>query len=360
MKPVSLNTQDRGEALAIYWEFRKLWDTERTAKQADTVAEKLELAAKGGDMMTVADYARQWRTTHLPALLKRNGKPISDKTRGDYARMLENAVEVYDSFRSTSIGGARTRDVRQFLSQWIASPAYYNYVKAVISRMFAHAVDEGLLDANPVTEVVRRAVARREVVCPMADYLKITASLEEWEARACDLIYLISHRPGDVLRLRDQEPFVRYETRDDRRVVVVSFTATKNDQAVEIVDDVETDGGIEAALHWFRDWKKAQGIVSSAVVVYPKTARRQDVGRPVSRDYLSRRFAESVVYAGFPAGAYTLRDLRKTGLTDEARIAGEATKKGGHKTEQMRQYYVVGGVPQRVRNNLVVLRSVKP
>ena len=353
MKPVSLNTQDRGEALAIYWEFRKLWDTERTTKQADSVAEKLELAAKGGDVMTVADYARRWRTTHLPALLKRNGKPISDKTRGDYARMLENAVEVYDSFRSTSIGGARTRDVRQFLSQWIASPAYYNYVKAVISRMFAHAVDEGLLDANPVTEVVRRAVARREVVCPMADYLKITASLEEWEARACDLIYLISHRPGDVLRLRDQEPFVRYA--DGR--VVISFTATKNEQAVEIADDVATEGGIEATLQWFREWKKSQGIVSNAVVVYPKTARRQDVGRPVSRDYLSRRFAEAVVYAGFPAGAYTLRDLRKTGLTDEARIAGEATKKGGHKTEQMRQYYVVGGVPQRVRNNLVVLRG---
>lgn len=357
MKPVSLNTQDRAEALAIYWQFRKLWDSERAEKQAETVAGKLELAAKGGDVMTVADYARQWRTAHLPALLKRNGKPISEKTRGDYARMIENEVENDELFAALAVGGVRTKEVRQFLARWIASPAYYNYVKAVLSRMFAQAVDEGLLDANPVTEVVRRAVARREVVCPMADYLKITGQLEEWEARACDLIYLISHRPGDVLRLRDQEPFVRYETRDDRRVVVVSFTATKNDQAVEIADDVETDGGIEAALRWFRDWKKAQGIVSNAVVVYPKTARRQDVGRPVSRDYLSRRFAEAVVYAGFPAGAYTLRDLRKTGLTDEARIAGEATKKGGHKTEQMRQYYVVGGVPQRVRNNLVVLRG---
>jgi hypothetical protein len=356
MKPVALNTQDRGEALAIYWEFKKLYDTENTTKRADTLADKLTLAAKGADVTTVADYAHIWRTTHLPTLLKRNGKPISEKTRNDYSRMLEYAVEGSDAFRSLAVGNARTRDLRQFLSRWISAPAYYNYVKAVLSRMFAQAVDEGLLDSNPVTDVVRRATARREVVLPMADYLKITAQLEEWEARACDLVYLISHRPGDVLRLQDRAPWVRYEVRDGHDVVVVAFTATKNEQAVEIADDMQAQGGIEATLQWFRRWKEEQGIVSKAVVVYPKTARRQDVGRAISRDYLSRRFAEAVTKAGFEAGKYTLRDLRKTGLTDEAQLAGEATNKGGHKTEQMRQYYVVGSVPQRVRNNLVVMR----
>ncbi len=358
MKPVALNTQDRGEALAIYWEFKKLYDTENATKRADTVADKLNLAAKGADVTTVADYARIWRTIHLPTLLKRNGKPISEKTRNDYSRMVQYQVETHDAFSATAVGSVRTRDVRAFLARWISSPAYYNYVKAVLSRMLAQAVDEGLLDVNPVGDVVRRATARREVVLPMADYLKITAQLEEWEARACDLIYLISHRPSDVLRLRDEAPWVRYEVRDGRDVVVVSFTATKNEQAVEIADDLQAQGGIEATLQWFRRWKEEQGIVSKAVVVYPKTARRQDVGRAISRDYLSRRFAEAVTKAGFEAGTYTLRDLRKTGLTDEAQLAGEATNKGGHKTEQMRQYYVVGSVPQRVRNNLAVMRGL--
>lgn len=356
MNPVALNTQDRTEALSIYWEFKKLWDTENTAKQADALADRLELAAKGADVTTVAEYAKQWRKTYLPKLLKRNGKPISEKTRADYSRMIEYQVEANDRFQALAIGNARTRDLRVFLSQWIASPAYYNYLKAVLSRMFAQAVDEGLLDANPIADVTRRATARREVVCPKTDYLKITAQLEEWEARACDLIYLVSHRPSDVLELQDREPWVRYETRDGRKTVILSFTATKNDQAVEIADDAQADGGIEATLQWFRRWKEEQGIITSRVVVYPKTARRQDIGRAISRDYLSRRFAEAVVKAGFEAGKYTLRDLRKTGLTDEAQIAGEATKKGGHKTEQMRQYYVVGSVPQRVRNNLVVVR----
>lgn len=353
MKPVNLGTQDRGEALAMYWGFRKLWDSERSAKRAEEIADSLRLAAKGSDVTTVADYARRWRGTHLPTLLKKNGKPISEKTRSDYARMLKSEVERHGPFLQLGIGLVRTKDVRQFLAHWIGSPAYYNYVKAVLSRMFAHAVDEGLLDANPLKDVARRAVARREVILPMADYLKVTGQLSEWEARACDLVYLISHRPGDVLRLRDEEPYVRYA--DGR--VTISFTATKNEQAVEIVDEVGSEGGIEAALAWFRQWKREQGIASKAVVVYPKTARKRDIGKSVSRDYLSRRFAEAVVAAGFLAGTYTLRDLRKTGLTAEARIAGKATDKGGHKTEQMRQHYVVGGVPSRARNNLVVLRG---
>ncbi len=308
------------------------------------------------DHQTVAGYARHWRETHLPHLVKNNGKPLGEKTRGDYARMLRHEVERHGPFQNIAVSSASTRDVRQFLSQWMPSPAYYNYVKAVLSKMFAHAVDEGLLDANPVTGVVRRATARREVVLTRDCYLRITAGLEDWEARACDLIYLLSHRPSDVLRLRDETPWVRYDRRGDADYVVVSFTAAKNGQAVEISDRTDTPGGIEDTLHWFRAWKRQQGTAAPSVMCFPATARAQDAGRPISRDYLSRRFAEAVVVAGFEPGQYTLRDLRKTGLTDEAVIAGEATKKGGHKTEAMRQYYVVGSVPQRVHNNLSVMR----
>jgi len=363
MKPVTLPTKDPNEATALYWGFRKLWDEAHAAKQADELADKLTLAAKGGDVMTVAAYAKQWRERHLPSLLKRNGKPISEKTRGDYGRMLAHHVEAHEAFTSLPVAGTRTKDVRQFLSRWVGSPAYYNYIKAVLSRMFAQAVDEGLLDANPCTDVVRRATARREVALPMTDYLKITGGLKEWEARACDLVYLLSHRPSDILGLRDEAPWVRYETwwdetrEADRQAVIISFTASKNGQAVEIADWADAEGGIESVLAWFRRWKRSQGIASPWVVCYPPAGRRRDVGCPVSRDYLYRRFAEAVKAAGFAPGAYTLRDLRKTGLTDEARIAGKATDKGGHKTEQMKQYYVVGGVPSRVRNNLVVMRE---
>lgn len=357
MAPVPLGTQDRAEALAVYWEFRRLYDAQQQTAAAQALTERLQTAAKGGEPLTVAAYARAWREQHLPTLLTRHGRPLAAKTRADYARMLENQVEAHAPFQDLALAATRTRDVRQFLGRWIGNPNYYNYVKAVLSRLFQQAVDEGRLEANPVADVNRRAVKRRLVVCPMADYLAITAQLAEWEARACDLVYLVSHRPGDVLRLQDRAPGIRYEQREGRAVVVLAFTATKNDQAVEIYDDVGREGGIEQALQWFRDWKRQQDIAGAHLVVYPKTARRRDIGRPISRDYLSRRFAQAVVAAGFAKGAYQLRDLRKTGLDDEAQLAGEATKKGGHKTEQMRQYYVVSGLPQRVRNNLVVVRA---
>lgn len=357
MKPVALKTQDKAEALTIYWEFRRIWDAERAGQHAETLTERLAVAAKGGDVMTIAAYARHWRETHLPRLLRKNGKPLANDTREAYGRILEHQIEADADLQQRAIGAASTRDVRQFLARWIATPNYYNHIKAVLSRMFQQAVDEGKLDSNPVADVIRRAVKRREVYCPMEHYLAITAELADWQARACDLVYLISHRPGDVLALEDRAPFIRYETRRGRKVVVVSFTPTKNEQAIEIIDDVETEGGIESALQWFRDWKKAQELVTPRLVVFPRGSRRRDVGRPVPVDYLSRRLAEAVVKAGLRKGAYQLRDLRKKGLTDEARIAGKATNKGAHKTQAMREYYVVGGVPARHRNQLTVLRG---
>ena len=357
MKPVDLGTRDRDEAKAIYWAFQRSYAAEQATIRAEAVASALDAAAKGADRITVGGYADTWRTTRLPTLLKKDGKPLSPKTRADYNRMLQNQVAKHAPFQDLAIGELATKHCRQFLATWIGSPHFYNYMKSLLSRFLQHAVDKGLLDANPIEHVNRRPVEKREVYIPMDHYLAITAQLAEWEARACDLIYLVSHRPGDVLRLQDREPDVSYSTRRGKRVVVLTFHATKNDQAMEIVDDAEREGGIEATLAWFRRWKKDQGFVGvHHAIVYPTTSRRRSIGKPVSVGYLSKAFAAAIVAAGIEKGRYTLRDLRKKGLTDEARIAGKATNKGGHKTEQMREYYVVGGLPQRARSNLAVLR----
>ncbi|HXF44878.1 MAG TPA: hypothetical protein VNK91_02050 [Burkholderiaceae bacterium] len=355
-KAVTLDgIRERQRALEIYWAFRAKWDAAQTAAAAEQLLGKLETAASGGDVLTVAQYAKQWREERLPKLLaKRGGKALAPKTRDDYGRMLAHHVEAWEPFQTLAVGGLTTRHLRQYLARWIGSPNYYNYQKAVLSRLCQDLVAEGLLDANPIADVDRQATGRRMVYVPMDHYLAITDKLPEWLARACDLIYLISHRPSDVLRLKDEPPGIRYEGDD----VVVSFMPTKNEQAVEIRDRIGTAGGIEATLAWFRQWKKDQGIVSPYFVVFPKGSRRRDVGRPINRDYLSRRFAEAAAAAGL-AGRYQPRDLRKKGLTDEARLVGAATNKGGHKTEAMRQYYVVGGIPVRVRGNLTVLREQK-
>jgi hypothetical protein len=361
-KPVRLEgVRTREEALALYWELKRIWDAEQSPKRTERIVASLTIAAKGGDTITIAAYAKSWRETRLPTMLKRDGNPLADKTRRDYERMLKLQVEKHERFTELAIIGATTKDIRGFLAQWIGSPNYYNNMKSLLSRLFDDAVDEAKLDANPVADVRRRAVAKRKVYCPMDHYMSITKHMIEWEARVCDLIYLASHRPGDVLRLKDAPPDVRYESRNGRQVVVLGLKPTKNDEAIDIWDYTNKRGGIEETLGWLRQWKKAQAVHGAVknIVVYPKTSRRRSIGQPVSVTYIWRKFAAAIVKAGFAPGAYTVRDLRKKGLTDEAHIAGKATNKGAHKTQAMREYYVVNGIPQRAQNNLTVLRATK-
>ncbi len=345
---VSLETKDKALALVVFGKLKESWQDAVLEARADNIAQKLKRAPVRAGALTAADYLKSYRLNKLPNAIGRNGKPLAEGTRDDYERMLRNQLEPAEAFQK-ELDRMEAQDIRRFLAPWIGKPNHYNCLMAILSRSFKEAFDEGLIRANPMRDINRRTTRKREVYTPDQHYAAITALLPDWQARALDLVYLVSHRPGTVLWLQERD--VSYFMDDKgRRWLMLTFTATKNEQAMEIID--RAGGDLDATLAWFRAWKAEQRIVSPHLIVYPRTARKRDIGRPVSVDYLSRRFAEAVVAAGLPKGAYTVRDLRKKGLTDEARLAGEATNKGGHKTEQMKQYYVVGGLPVRAQNNL--------
>lgn len=169
--------------------------------------------------------------------------------------------------------------------------------------------------------------------------------MEEWQARVCDLLYLASCRPGDLLELRDDMNIAR---RDDG-TTELRFTIHKTGQPFEIED---ATGDIERTVEWLRAWKKEQGLLVPHLICYPTSTKRRHVGKPLSVDYLSRVFMDAAVAAGMPKGRYTLRDIRPMALTEEARIVGVATDKGGHETEAMKQRYVRVMLPIRARNNV--------
>ena len=342
MRPVDLHTKDKAEALAIYWEFRRAWDMEQASRHAESITTQLQAAAKGCDRLTVAGYAENWRKTKLPTLAKPNGKLLSKKTRADYARMLKNQVEKFEPFKTIALSAVTTKDMRQFLAQWIDSPHHYNYTKSLLSRMLQFSVDEGLLDSNPIDSIRRRPVAKRDVYMPNDHYVAITAKMTDFEARACDLLYLISHRPKDVLSLKDAQI-------DGN---IIRFTASKNDVDMEI----EMNEDLAETIRWVRDRKTEQGIVSPHLVVYPTSSKRRHIGKPLSAGYLSRKFADAVIAAGLTKGKYTLRDIRPKGLTDEFLVAGDSDK-GGHKTEAMKQHYRRVRLPMRAKNNLRRIRG---
>lgn len=341
-KPVTLPTKNHKEALVIYWAFQEKWAATQAKKKAESLTARLIASATNVEIIPISDYARKWRETYLPKLLKANGKPLGEKTRGDYARMLKGQVEKHEVFSTLAVSELRVGDCRIFLDKWIESPSFYNYMKSLLSRVVQFAVDQGKLEVNPLDQVNRRPVAKREVYMSNKDFQAITAAMCERDRLACELLYMVSHRPADVLSLRE----------DQVQDGILKFTAGKNDVDMEI----EINDDLAGVIQSLKDWKAESQIVSPYLAVYDAGSKRRHIGKPLSVGYLSHAFAAAVGAAGFVKGKYTLRDIRPKGLSDEYVIAGE-NNKGGHKTEAMKQRYRRVRVPVRAKNNLRLIRE---
>jgi hypothetical protein len=340
LRKAFLGTKDKQIALTIFRRVQTEWALEVTEIKAERRATRIK-NVRFSSIPVFTDYCDTFRSKKLPTLAKKKGKPLSEKTRGDYARMLRNQVEKSAEL-AVPITEVKPTLLRKYLSRWLGKPSHYNYQKAVLSRVMQSAIDDGLIETNPITAIVSRPVMERTVYISDDDYVAVTGKLETWQAKACDLLYMVSHRPNDVLSLREDQVI------DNE----IRFTARKNDvdMAIEMNDDL---AGI---VEWFKQWKADLNIVSPHLVVYPTTSRRSSIGRPVSVGYLSRKFAAAVVAAGFEPGTYALRDIRPKGLTDEFRIAGDSDK-GGHLTDVMKRRYRRIRLPMRAKNNLRKIRD---
>ena len=326
-------SKDRDEALALYWqlapEIRAQVEAKRMGRRAVNVAAVMDQTRpRSGE--TLSKYLERWRTKILPTLTKRrSGKPIGEKTRGDYDRMCRLQIEPLAD-AGIPLASVDAQALRAILKPWLTMPHQYNYMRAVLSRALQHAVDEGLLAANPVKTVEGRAAPKRDVYVLDEHYVAITAKLPEYLSKACDILYLLSARPGDCLALRHDQ-VIEVDGKP-----CVAFTAGKTGEDQELISNT----ALAEVLDWWRAWRKQHAPLSPFLLVHPMTASRQHRGNPIDRDWLSRRFKAAAIAAGLPQ--YHLADLRPKGITDE-HLAGNTGNKGGHKTEAMKRHY------QRVR-----------
>lgn len=320
------------------------WKNDAASVRAASMMQRIEVASTPERREMAAEFLERFRDDVLPSLTKRDGSPMSDTTRYDYHRMLTRTAEV-DVMQSTPLLRINAQGVRKALSPWLEKKHYYNYVCAALSRAFSYAVAEGALATNPLKDVDRQHPPRRKQLISPREYASITAQMEPWLADVCDLLYLTSGRPGDILGLRDD-----MDITEGKDGTLVRFTIHKTDQPIEIEDN----GEIEKVVKRLRARKREWRIVHPLLIV--RIGRRRIL--PVAVEYVSRRFAAAIVDAGLPKGAYQLRDIRPTALTAEAEMAGKATDKGGHLTEQMKRHYVRRKIPMRVRNNLLAPRKL--
>ncbi|NMT64788.1 hypothetical protein [Marinobacter orientalis] len=134
-------------------------------------------------------------------------------TRVDYAsdaRQLEQSDDARFPLSDPQI----LRKIRKLLSPWLPMPTRYNSLKNTLNRVFLHAVQEGLIDRNPMIDIRKAAEEKRKVLIPDEAYRKITEHLcvhrhnkrdmdGTWRAKICDLIYMMSQQPIDVFNLKE-------------------------------------------------------------------------------------------------------------------------------------------------------------
>lgn len=220
-------------------------------------------------------------------------------------------------------------------------PPTYNHARTVLQHICRRAVLAGKADVNPADSLERIKPNPRKVYLPDEHYTLITAQLPEWQARACDLCYLTSQRPGDVLALKE-ENIVGNE---------IHLVQSKTGTAMVI----EMNSTLAETVEWFRRWKRSQGLHSRHIVCYARGSyHRKDIAKPVPARKLSEWFRAAMRAAGLDG--YQLRDLRSKGLTDESHKEGKPSAKGGHTTEAMRRYYVKRALPVRTKNTLTLDR----
>lgn len=334
-------SHDRTEALELYWalvpeieaQVRAARDGRRAGSLAQVLSGQPKKPAAGE---TLRAFLERWRTKVLSTITKRGSTgALSPKTAGDYDRMLRRQVEPLEA-TTIALTQVDAQSMRSLLSPWLSMPHQYNYLRAVLTRALQHAVDEGVLPANPMRSIDARAKPKRKAYITDADYVAITAKIKEpYAVRACDLLYLLGMRPADCLGLRADALVRNKENR-----WCINFAARKTGVEQELIGNQ----ALHDQLEWWRAWRTEHAPMSAFLLVHPRNAHRKINSRQIKVEWLSRTWTDAARDAGKPE--YTLRDIRPKALTDEA-LAGNTGNRGGHLTQQMRDHYQRVRLPER-------------
>lgn len=386
---LSLETRDKQVAIRRWSVLNARWEMEKSEHNTDAWAEKVvalsEPKPKAKDAVPLlSDYLHYWRTellghhknedgsitwgeTKIKTLRgKSKGKPVSGSTRRDLA-VDARQLEREDNAKFPLDDPKLNQKIRKLLAGWLEKARRYNSLRNTLSRVLLTAVEEGVIDRNPMTDIRKAIEEDREVLVPDDAYLAITEQISVhtyygktmdgvWRAKVCDMVYMLSQQPIDVFGIKESQGEVYdkpVETDDGLSYGVVRFARHKTDVGV----DLEMNEDLANLWRWFQAFKREQQIVSEYLMVYPRYLGMRSRAKPVLHDYIARAWAEAAKDVGL-GGQYQLRDLRKKGLTEEFVSQGE-NDKGGHTTEAMRNHYRLIKPPKRARSTIKDLRSAK-
>lgn len=391
-KQGSLKTRNFEIAVKRWAALQVIWEKET----GDQVTEKLVSRLAGlsapksrGRNLFLKDLLREWREDVLGYKVDSNGKlvlgkcrvlaqrghrrgkPIAAPTRRDYGNDCLQ-LEAEESTRFPLSAPDIIDRTRELLSPWLDRPTHYNGLRNTLARIYAYAIQRGLLGKNPCRDIDKTIEPRRELLIPDEIYAAITNKLlvhrlnkrdfnGEWRAKICDLIYAISQQPIDVFGMQENQIKRYLETIDlDGRQVKVLGHISIARHKTGVGGHIYMNHFLRDLVDWFGEFKRQQHTISPSLLVYPNYMDMRSRGKPVSHRTMSNWWKEAREIAKKEIDFkhnYQLRDLRKKGLTDEALAAGKATNKGLHDSETMKNFYVIERPPKRAINTLTGIRE---
>jgi len=390
-RQASLKTRDLKKAIALWALSKAICDKAYGKSDTDQIIDKVRESntpvSKGGHIH-LRDFIKQWRTEMLEQgkvtiKIKRDqGKPIAKRTRDDYVKNCKQ-LEALEESRFSISSPDILKKIRILLSPWITKPTTYNHIKSVLGRVFDHAVVTGHIDRNPMIDIDKLAVSKREVLIPDKAYIEITDQLAvhqnnrqqhdgTWRIVICDLIYMLSQQPIDFFSIKvsqinldaidksdpDKENWIWGE---------IDLSRHKTSVAGIIGMNREMREKVEWLLKFREDQLRLSGNVfrkpeHDNLLIYPMYMAKRYRLRPVTHRTFSGWWAEASEKAGYKKpgekGQYWIMDMRKKGLTDEFVNQGD-NDKGLHATEAMKAHYRLINPPKRSRNTLVSIRDKK-
>lgn len=193
---------------------------------------------------------------------------------------------------------------------------------ALLSAIWNWAREQGYTKApNPTQGVTRNRGEGRDVYVTDAMFNKVYLWADQPTKDAMDLAHLAGQRPGDCLKMREQD------IKDGALWVSQGKTGTK----VRIT----VTGNLKLVIERIMARKKTHAVRSLALVI-------DNDGKPLSAGQLDYRFGQARECAGIAPADFQFRDLRAKAATETDDARGMEAAQGllGHASAGMTRRYV--------------------
>jgi integrase len=242
------------------------------------------------------------------AALRPRLKASTAKQYNDAARKLKGILAEF------SPADVQQRHVAQIKLAMAETPGMANRCLSVLRQVFDYAVEQQLVDSNPVVGVKRLAEHKRTRLLIEDEFRRIYHAAGPRLQVIMDLLYVTGQRVGDVLSIRVSQI----------SDVGIEFVQQKTGAKL-LVSAPELAGIVERA-------KSLRGNVRALTLLHNRRGKAPDYST-VKIQWDQARKAAGV-------GDATLRDIRAMSLTAAKRQGLDATALAGHTSPAMTARYL--------------------